>query len=345
MNRLTTTTLLAVVAAGLTGCGGQQDAAGKAAPEAAPAVPVPVSVAVAHVEPSVLVEPVVGTVRPKLQATVSPKISGRILELAVVPGQRVEAGQLVARLEAGELEASRNRALAALEQANRELERQRQLLQSRATAQALVDQADAAQRMAAASLKEIESTLAQATVRAPFSGTVTRKLADTGDLGLPGRGLVLIEDPGHLRFEAPVPESLAGSLAVGQKIPVLVDAIAARLEGTVAELEPSADSASRTFVVRLDLPDTKGLRAGLFGRAHLPRGEAPRLLVPAAAVVRRGQMELVFGLSDGRATLHLVRTVPAADGRRILLSGLADAQQVVVDPPATLREGDAVVVK
>jgi len=336
--------MLAVVVAGLTGCGGHHEPkAGKAATDAAPAVAV--SVAVARVEPSVLVEPVVGTVRPKLQATVSPKISGRILELAVVPGQRVAAGQLVARLEAGELEASRNRAVAALDQANRELERQRQLMQSKATAQALVDQAEAAQRMAAASLKEIESTLAQATVSAPFAGTVTRKLADTGDLGLPGRGIVMIEDPGHLRFEAPVPESLAGSLAVGQKIPVVVDAIAARLDGTVAEIEPSADSTSRTFVVRLDLPETKGLRAGLFGRAHLPRGEAPRLLVPATAVVRRGQMELVFGIESGRATLHLVRTAPAADGRRIILSGLADAQQVVLDPPVSLREGDAVVVK
>ena len=336
------TILILVLAATLAGCGKPH---GEAKSNPVPAAPVEVRVAVAKAESAALVEPVVGTVRPKLQATVSPKISGRILELAVVPGQKVTAGQLVAKLEAGELEASRNRASAALDQANRELDRQRGLMASKATAQALLDQAEAAQRMAAASLKEIETTLAEATVKAPFAGTVTRKLADTGDLGVPGKGIVVIEDPTRLRFEVPVPESLAGALALGQTIPVAIDVLEARINGTVGEIEPSADSASRTFLVRLDLPPTPGLRAGLFGRALLPRGQASSLLAPAAAVVRRGQMEVAFGVDSGKATLHLVRTAAALDGRRVILSGLADGTQVILDPPASLREGDPVAVK
>jgi RND family efflux transporter MFP subunit len=301
--------------------------------------------AVATVEAIPLEEAVVGTVRPKLEATVSAKIAGRILEVLVVPGQRVRAGERLAVLEAGELAASRNRAQAALEQAKRELDRQKQLLAANATARSAYDAAEAAERMAAASLVEIQTTLEHAVVTAPFAGTISRKLADTGDLAVPGRGIVQLEDPTILRLETPVPESLAGKLKLDDPIPVTLGALGeARVQGRIGEMAPSADAATRTFMVRIDLPTMDGLRAGLFGRAHFPLGTVEAVLVPAGVVRRVGQMETVLQIVDGRARMRLVRTVAAGSDKVRVLSGLEAGAVLVLQPPATLADGHPVTI-
>lgn len=305
--------------------------------------PTPVTVQLAEVEAKTMpsYEPVVGTVRPRLEATVSADIIGRVLEFAVVSGQKVKKGDLIARLDAEEIESSKARAEAALEQMERELERQKKLLESNATSRSRFEQADAAERMARANLAKIKASLAKAVIQAPFAGTITRKLADTGDLAIPGKALVRIEDPTSLRLETSVAESLAGQLSLGQKIRLQVEAAQLSVEGKVGELEPSADSASRTFLVKIDLPSSPKLRAGLFGRAWIPSGEEKVLLVPATAVVQRGQMEIAFVEVDGVARLHLVRTVPHDDESRAVLSGLSVGDRVVLDPPATLRDDAA----
>ncbi len=326
---------VAGVGLGLTACGGP---AGKPGGAVVPP-PVTVQTAVAVLEKIPVTEAVVGTVRPKLEATVAAKIAGRILEVLVVPGQKVEAGDRIAVLEAGELEAARNRAQAALEQSARELDRQRQLFSSYATAKSAFEQAEAAQRMAAASLAEIQTTLQHAIVTAPFAGTVARKLADTGDLAIPGRGIVQLEDPRNLRLEAAVPESLAGKLELGQPITVSLDVVPDGIKGNIGEMAPSADSASRTFMVRIDLPPTQGLRAGLFGRARFPLGETEAVLIPANAVRHQGQMESVFLAVDNKAVLRLVRTVAASPGQVRVLSGIHAGDKVILDPPNGLADG------
>lgn len=331
---------LIVLAGGLVSCGGKSDGDKTG-------MPVPAAVAVSRVLAEAVRVPVeetvVGTVRPKLEATVSAKIAGRILELVVVPGQRVAAGERIATLEAGELEASRNRAAAALDQANRELERQRQLLASNATARAMFEQAEAAQKMAAATVAEITTTLKQAEITAPFAGIVSRKLVDTGDLAVPGRGIIQLEDPTRLRLETAVPESIAGSLKIGQTIHVSLDATRENPRAVVSELAPSADSNSRTFMVKMDLPESTKARVGLFGRAHFPLGEREAVVIPSAAVKRSGQMETVFIIENGKAVLRLVRTVPTGDGKREVLAGISAGAQVVVDPPVTLVDGQPVL--
>ena len=284
-------------------------------------------------------EPVVGTVRPRLEATVSADIPGRILEFHVVSGQKVKKGDVIARLDDEELDASHVRAKAALDQMVREVARQKKLLESNATSRSRYEQADAAEQMARASLVKIKASLDKAVVRAPFSGTITRKFTDTGDLAIPGRALVRIEDPSSLRLETAVAESLAGKLSLGQPIRIQVEAAQLSVTGKVSELEPSADSASRTFMVKIDLPSSPGLRAGLFGRAWVPRGQITLLLIPRSSVVRRGQMEVAFVATDGVAKLRLVRTVPYEKDQVSVLSGLTKGDQVVLKPSKAIQDG------
>jgi len=301
--------------------------------------PVAVEVASVEVRNLPVFEAVVGTVRPKLEATISSDLLGRILEFNVVSGQKVKEGEVIARIDAQELEASKIRAEAALRQMESELVRQTKLLKSNATSRARFEQVRASEQMARASLVKIKASLAKAVVRAPFTGTITRKLADTGDLAIPGKALVRVEDPTSLRLEMPVAESLAGSLMLGQAVSVEVEAANICVDGQVGELEPAADSASRTFLVKIDLPPARGIRAGLFGRAWVPRGRGDKMLVPASAVVRRGQMEMAFVADNGVARLRLVRTVSQSEEVRLVLSGLSEGEPVVLNPPASLRDG------
>ena len=100
-----------------------------------------------------------------------------------------------------------------------------------------------------------------------------------------------------------------------------------------------ADAASRTFQVKFDLTATSGLRTGQFGRVSVPVAETRALQVPADAVIKRGQMELVFVVRDGRAVLRLVKTGKALNGVVGILSGLEEGERVVVSNVANLTDG------
>ena len=112
--------------------------------------------------------------------------------------------------------------------------------------------------------------LGYARITAPFAGVIVKKLANLGDLATPGRPLYELEDPRRLRLEADVPEALVGGIVLGDEMPLRIPSIDLDLSGVVREIAPSADPNSRTFLVKLDLPDHDGLRTGLFGRVSVP---------------------------------------------------------------------------
>jgi RND family efflux transporter MFP subunit len=290
-------------------------------------------------------EEVVGTIRPKLQAVIEAKVSGRIETLAVAPGQKVKAGDLIAQLDAREIQAKLDQARAMRDQATRELERARKLFEQKITAQAEFDAVEARQRVAAAAATEAETALGYSKIVAPFDGVVTRKLADVGDLAAPGKPIVEMEDPSALRFEAGVPETLIGSIHIADKLPVRVSSLNGDLQGTVVEVAPVADSATRTFLVKLDLPSTESLRSGQFGRVIVPTGKGDTLWVPASAVVTRGQMETVFVAVNQHAQLRLVRTGKRTAKEIELLAGISSGESVVVEGAEQLRDGQPITEK
>ena len=290
-------------------------------------------------------EEVVGTVRAKLRAAIEPKISARIVALPVAPGQTVKAGELIAQLDAHEFQARLDQALAVREQAVRELDRARRLLQEKSTAQAEFDAIQARERVSFGALQEAEAMLGYTKVVAPFDGVITRKLADVGDLAAPGKSIAEMEDPRALRFEADVPEALIGQVKLGARLAVRSGATPPALEGIVVELAPVADPASRTFLVKLDLPATDGLRSGQFGRVFVPMGETHSIHVPASALVVRGQLEIVFVVEQQHAQLRLVRTGKRTASEIELLAGLSPGESVVSEGADQLRDGQPVTLK
>ena len=190
---------LAAMAASLaiSGCGKESPAVG-----AGVLPPAPVRVQTVERKPHLATEDVVGTVQAKLRAVIEAKVSARIEQMLVAPGQSVKAGELLARLDAREIQARLDQAVATREQAGRDTERLRPLVSQNAISKQDFETVESRHRVAAAAAREAETMLDYTRVVAPFSGVITRKLADVGDLAAPGRGLLEMDDPTVLRLEA-----------------------------------------------------------------------------------------------------------------------------------------------
>jgi membrane fusion protein, multidrug efflux system len=248
-------------------------------------------------------------------------------------------------------------------------ERFAQLFERRAVSRQEYDEAEARSAVAAAQVESAKSSVAAMRARrgavqarivqagadvesasvavsylrltAPFAGIVTRRLVEVGTMASPGTPLLTLEDERVYRLEAGVEEAFAGRVTLGAVVPVTISALGElRLEGRVGEIMPAADPASRSVMVKIDLPATSGLRSGMYGRAEFARGERTALTVPKAALIERGQLVSVFVVDDlGEARLRVVTLGKEREGRVEVLSGVSEGDRVVVDGAGGLADG------
>ena len=286
-----------------------------------------IRVAEVSVETVPILEQVVGTVAARQQASVAAKVTGRIVTMNATAGKAVKKGDLLAEIEVNETRAALDRAQASLTNADRDLKRYQSLLASAAVTQEEYDRVETQKRMASASVHEIESLLEHALVRAPFDGVIIRRIHERGDLATPGEPLFVIKDTAAPRLEINVPESLISKLKMEANLPVDFAGMASTIAGVVSEITPSADPASRTFLVKLDLPKTATIKVGQFGRAGVPRGERRTLLIPALA------------------RLRIVRLGEASADRTEILAGVGEGERVILNPPSELRDGQPIDVQ
>jgi RND family efflux transporter MFP subunit len=323
----------------LAGCGkhdGEEPSAKVAAP------PVAVVTESVQVQPLWDEEEVVGNVQAAQRSVLSAKVTGVIDAVNVAPGAKVTRGQVLATIDAREIKARLDSAVAAQDQANKDFARIEKLLQSGSSTRQEFDAVTTRLRTADAALVEAKTMLQYTQITAPFDGVVTRKLVEVGDLATPGKPLLELENSSLLRFECEIPEALIDKVQMGGELPVLVDAAGTELSGKVSEIAPAASAGSRTFLVKLDLPAAEKLRAGQFGRVRVPVRERPAVLVTEGAVVRRGQIESVFVVEEGKVRLRLVKTGRKMDGKVEVLSGLSGGETVVVRDAHLLQDGAAV---
>jgi RND family efflux transporter MFP subunit len=293
----------------------------------------------------VAMEEVPGSVRAKTHASLEAKISGRIERMLVLPGQAVKAGELLAELDSREVKAKLDQAAAVREQTEQELKRAQGLLASTAISQQEFDLAQSRARVSSATVAEMQTMLDHAKIVAPFTGIITRKLAEVGDLAAPGKLLMELEDPEALRLEADVPEGLIDRVHMGEKFLVKIASLTNAVESVASEITPVSDPGSRTFLAKFDLPAGAGLRVGQFGRVLVPVGQGAAARVPASAVIQRGQLELVFVAVDGRAQLRLVKTGKRVGTEVEVVSGLSPGEKVVSSGAGTLTETQPLVAK
>lgn len=328
----------------LAGCKGGHE--GQPAPEL-PMVSVRVQeVRAESVRPQI---EVVGTIRAAEQASIAPRISGQIIEMPVVLGSQVQKGDLLVRISAGELTAQVLQARAQLEQARRNLAREQRLQKEGASTLETVKSLQEQARIAEAAHEEVTTILGYATITAPFSGTITRKIVSVGDLASPGVVLLELENEKVLQVVAQVPEGLILKMRRGDILPVSVPVAGLRLNGEVAEVAPAADPFSRTAPVKINIAADTDLRSGQFARVTLSGPEEKSLAISEQAVFSFGQMEQVFLVEDTGtsriARLRLVRTGARTNGQVEILAGLEPGDRVVVTGVERLQDGQPLDVQ
>jgi RND family efflux transporter MFP subunit len=226
-------------------------------------------------------------------------------------------------------------------------------------ASARLKSAEAAYQMARAKRSQLDSRLAQveqevraaqivrgyARIQAPFAGVVTAKSVEPGNLAAPGAPLLTIEREGAYRLEASVDESRLPFVKTGQAVEVALEALDRRLAARVSEVVPAVDSASRAYIVKIDLPSGPNLRSGMFGRAYFPMGSRTVVAIPPAAMVERGQLQSVFVIENSLAHTRLVTSGTRGPNAVEVLSGLSEGEKVVSPLPSGLVDGARVEVR
>jgi RND family efflux transporter MFP subunit len=304
----------------------------------------------------------VGTVQAAQTSQLASQTMGNIVAIRAQEGDRVQRGQVLAVIDDAQPQAALDRAAAAdsaaqqqvvaaesdLALADATLKRYQTLYERKSVSPQEFDEVKTRQQAAAARRDMAESGLAQAKaavaqaksgfeytrIRAPFDGVVTAKKADVGTLVSPGMPLFTVEDVRRFRLEATVNENDLRFVKTGQEVPVVIDALAeASFKGRVVQIVPAADAASRSFVVKIELPANAPLRSGLFGRAQFSRGERQTLVVPRTAVVERGQLQGLFVLDANHvASLRYVTLgKPAGQGVEVL-AGVQEGERLVAKP-------------
>lgn len=182
-----------------------------------------------------------------------------------------------------------------------------------------------------------------AVITAPFDGIVAEKMVEPGNMAAPGTPLMRVEDTRGFRLDVRVDESKVGHVSPGAAVPVLLDSgtggDTTTVNGTVTEIGRAVDADARSFLVKIALPAGTGVRSGTFGRARFSAGARPALVVPAEALRQHGQVASVFVVEEAMARVRLV----SVRGTEVL-AGLSDGEQVIVDPPPALRDGQRVTV-
>jgi len=304
----------------------------------------------------------VGTIRAAETSQLAAQMMGNIVEIRVREGDHVGRGQVMAVIDDAQPRAALDRAVAADLGAQQEISasesdftlaettfKRYQTLYDRKSvspqefdeikaryqaAQARREMARAGQAQAKAALQQARTAVGYAHIVAPFDGLVTEKQADVGTLAGPGMPIFTVEDLRRYRLEATVNETDLRYVRQGQQVSVSIDALGNReLKGKVLEIVPAADPASRSFLVKVELPSDPALRSGLFGRAHFTRGERTALLIPRSAIVERGQLQGIYVLDQNRIAGLRYITLGKTSARQVeVLAGLQAGEMLIGEP-------------
>jgi RND family efflux transporter MFP subunit len=300
-----------------------------------------------------------GAVHARETAQISAQVPGRIQQILVREGDTVRAGQTVAVLDDAAQRAAVNQVQAGVRAAQSQqaaaqtdaslaastLERYRQLEAEKSVspqemdeisrkaeaATAGLDAARAQTEAAEAQERSARTMLGYTRLVAPFAGIVTARMADPGTLASPGVPLLQIDQAGALQLQATVDESEIAAIHKGMKTQVAIDgASSAEITGTIAEIDPAADTSTHSFLIKIDLPSSSQLRAGMYGTAEFANGVRNAILISRSAVVTRGSLDCVYVLdSQGIAQLRYV-TLGALQGDLVeVLSGISAGERLV----------------
>jgi len=339
----------------LSGCDQANGDSAKDGKDEVPAVPVEVA-ATQRAEMAALYS---GTapIEADRRALVMPKVSGEIRAVLADEGQRVKAGQVLARLDGDQLRLEVALNEATMRKLERDYNRNLELQQKGLVSATAIDNLKYELEAAKANWELARLQLSYTEIRSPIAGTVTQRLdlVKVGNTVTPVGGVIesadsslfVVEDLDTLILRVNVPERELSKLSVGQPAELAFDAVPGRtFLGQIALISPSIDPATATFGVRIRVTDTGSLlRPGMFARVAIVYERKPDALqIPRTALLDTDGQPKVFVVTDGKAAERAV-TLGLSNGAWIeVTEGLKDGEQVVVVGQGAVKPGTAVRV-
>ncbi|MDH5392860.1 MAG: efflux RND transporter periplasmic adaptor subunit [Gammaproteobacteria bacterium] len=288
-----------------------------------------------------------GIVEAVQQATLFAQTSGRVIKLGYDVDDFVKKGSVIARLRNTEQKARFNQAKAGRDAAKAEAQKARLeykrvsgLFAKKLVSASLKDKAEAALKSAEAALNganarfdEAQEQLDHTVIRAPFSGTLTKRHIELGETLQMGQPVVSgVSEQNALRFNVQIPQRLIETARKLASVDVILHD-GRHITADQITVFPTADSKTHSFQLRAQVfSDQYRLYPGMFVKIGLETGLKSQLSVPASSVIHRSELNAVYVLDNGRVLLRQVRLGPALNGRQVILSGLQVGEKIVTLP-------------
>jgi RND family efflux transporter MFP subunit len=289
-----------------------------------------------------------GTLEPDREAVLRAQVSGSVLQTYADQGQAVNAGTVLARIDASGIQDAYNSARAGLVSARnaadvaaKDLARNEKLLAAGAIAERDIDQSRRASIAAQAALEDANSRLASAeksyrstTVTSPFNGIVSERPVSPGDVVQPGTALFTVVDPSSMRLEASVPAEQLASIRIGVPVDFTVSGYPGRqFVGRITRINPTADPTTRQVRIYVSSPNEgRALVGGLFANGRMSTATKLGLVVPQSAVDVRGSIPSVIRVRQGKAEMVPVKI------------GLTDKTSETIEVLSGIQPGDTLLM-
>ena len=350
-------TLIAVVALGWRGHAARQTTRqAQSAPVKDPVIELSaIDLATAHVVELTSGLPISGALKAVNSAIVKARVPGELQGLTVREGDRVEAGQVIARVEPTEYadrvrqaQQQADAAKAQVEIAQRQVDNNAALVRQGFISKTAADNslaslntAQANHRAAQAGIDVLRKSLADTVLRAPISGQVSQRLAQPGERVAPEARIVEIVDLSRLELEASISPADSVAVRVGQQALLRIEGVAQPVAATVARINPSAQAGSRSVLIYLTVAAQPGLRQGLFAQGQLATETQRALAVPLNAVRTDKPLPYVQVVEGDRIAHRTVQTGVRGevDGELwVAVQGVADGARLLRGAAGVVRE-------
>ncbi|MBU2928328.1 efflux RND transporter periplasmic adaptor subunit [Winogradskyella psychrotolerans] len=305
-----------------------------------------------------------GKIQASNSADLSTRMMGYVNKVHVNVGDKVRKGQLLVSINNADLQAKRaqvnagiTEATAAFNSAQKDYNRFKNLFAEQSASQKEMDDMTANFEMAKARLEsanqmknEINAQFTYSNITAPFSGTITSKNVEAGNMANPGAPLISIETPGHFEVMAMVPESEISEIKKGTTVDVLVKSINQTIKGKVTEVSTSAKNTGGQYLVKINLDKTDAkILSGMFTTVQFPverKAKSEMVLVPTAAIITNGQLSGVYTVSQSNTALLRWLRLGRTFGDQVeVLSGLNADEAYIVSAEGKLYNGAKISVQ
>ena len=274
-------------------------------------------------------------------------VSGRVVEIAFIPGQKVTTGDILVRLDDGAQRAQVDEAAAAVEEVMLSVERARKLKASGTVTQAAIDKLETGIKAKQARLVLMKRQLADRLIHAPFNGVVGLQQIHVGARVDSDTVLTTLDDLSEIEINFAVPEIYFARMHLGQMVSATSSTFKDKVfGGQINSIDTRIQEVSRSFRVRAILPNPGGeLPAGMFMHVSILIGEDRAILVPEEAIIAEGEQTFVFTVKDKIAKRRNVTLGQRSEGKVAVIEGLTIGEMVVRLGHQRLRDGSKVRIK